>query len=272
MENSSRLDDKYYRRLLLPAGVIAFVLVFVLVWAEKNSDWMAAQASLVTILLLMALMLWGWWAVGHPSLRMSHEAKIYHRVIQKLLVCDAIGLFAVVFNATRLDRWQNGIVAKAIGFGTLAVGAFFVLGVLFGYLFGLRPTGAHQSLGGAQSSNEHPTPTKSSGEHPSTNLEEIADWFTKLILGAGLVSLTSLRGPIGQFAKFMAHGVDPPPPKQDLDPGSPAFALAIMLFFSASGILYGYLWTRYELAASHRPNDEAPAPAGGPPVEPADSK
>ena len=51
---------------------------------------------------------------------------------------------------------------------------------------------------------------------PSTNLAEISDWLTKLLLGAGLVSLSRLGGPIGRLiddvrqADFMARLAIPP--------------------------------------------------------------
>jgi len=128
----------------------------------------------------------------------------------------------------------------------MIAGAFFIAGALLGYLFGLRPISASKGQSGSS-----PPP-------PPTNLEEIADWLTKLILGAGLVELTRLKGPISDFAAFMAHGLDPAPflvqdyllkhPNENPNPGSPAIALAIMSFFSASGLLYGYLWTRYQQA------------------------
>jgi hypothetical protein len=142
-------------------------------------------------------------------------------------------------NANRWDRWKYGGVARAMGYGALVAGAFFIGGVLLGYLFGLRP------------SSSSPSQPQSSPAPPHTNLEEIADWLTKLILGAGLVELTRLRAPIKAFADFMATGVNPPFVLQGEpieDPGSPAIALAIMSFFSASGLLYGYLWTRYQQA------------------------
>src|ERR1700685_1470600 len=126
-----------------------------------------------------------------------------------------------------------GGVARAIVYGALVAGAFFIGGVVLGRISGLLPAGYSQG----HSSN--------STSQPPTNLEEIADWLTKLFLGAGLVELTRLQGPIKQLAVFMAHGEDAP---RNKDPGSPAIALAIMGFFSANGLLYGYLWTRYQHA------------------------
>lgn len=246
--------SKYYPWLLLAAGVLLGVLAGVLVWADQHNPppylrviwvnqnnnplyWHVAQASLLVILLLLALLAWGWLRINRDSPPLSGEAGVYYRAISKLTRCVAIGYIAILLNANRLDRWQYGVVAKAIGYGTLAAGGFFVAGVLFGFLFGFRPTSPAPS-----SIDQSPKVL----HHPYTNLEEIADWLTKLILGASLVSLATLRGLIWHFAQVMARGVDPPAPYQDADPGSPAFALAIMIFFSVSGILYGYLWTRYE--------------------------
>jgi hypothetical protein len=241
------LKSKYYLGLLLAAGIAV-----VLVRADQHPYYPTAQASLITILLLLALMAWDWWKANRPVPPLSVEANVYHRAINRVLMCVAIGFTALILNASRIDRWENHVVAKSIGYGTLVAGAFFIAGVLFGYLFGLRPTGVPQSQPPGQSQSQSPGQSPSSSSLPQTNLEEIADWFTKLILGAGLVQLTHLGGPIYRFASLMASGVDPYPRPAD-DPGSPAITLAIMGFFSVSGLLYGYLWTRYQQALKEYP-------------------
>lgn len=244
-------ESRYYRWLLLPAGVVALVLAFVLVRAEEHEHYSAAQACLVTIMLLFVLVAWGWWETNHEPPQLRAEAATYYAAMRLLLLCVGIGLAALVLGATRWDFWKYGVVAKVIGYVTVEAGAFFVLGMLFGYLFGLRPTGVPQTSS---------DPSSSTRPQPITNLEEIADWFTKLILGAGLVELTKLPGPIFKLARFMASGVYQPPQQQQASGlGSPAIAFAIMVFFSASGILYGYLWTRYEHAVAAEPYTDASA-------------
>jgi hypothetical protein len=236
MESLFPLKSKYWQWLMLAAaGVVVVVLAVLLDLAERNKDYPTAQACLVAILALLVLTAWSWWRTNHKPPQLSGEAGVYYRAISKLLVCVTIGYSGIILNANRFDRWQDGIVARAIGYGTLVAGAFFVCGLLLGLLFGFRPA--------SQSSDDQ---SLSARKHPFTNLEEIADWLTKLILGAGLVTLTSWWDPIRKFARFMAKGVDPLARNQTDNPGSPAVALAIMLFFFASGILYGYLWTRYE--------------------------
>lgn len=247
------LSSKYYLGLFL-AGVVAVALV----WAEERRHLPIAEACLVTILLLFALMIWDWWKANHQPPQLSVEATVYYRATNKVLLCAAMGFAALLLNANRWEHWKFGMVARAIGYGSMVAGAFFIGGVLLGYLFGLRPSGAShgQSFSASQGHASSTTPT------PHTNLEEIADWLTKLILGAGLVELTRLKAPIAQLASFMARGVNPPPfllgvHEKYEDPGSQAIALSIMGFFSASGLLYGYLWTRYQQALKAGPSEDA---------------
>ena len=211
-------------------------MVVPLVWAEEYQKWLAAQASLMTVLLLLALTVWCWWQANSKTPELPVKAAIYHRALAKLLWCVAIGILAMISIATRTEHWVEGIVARAIGYGILIAGSAFISGVLAGYLFGLRPTDNSKKSG-----------DQSSGPPPQTNLVEIADWLTKIILGAGLVQLTSLPGPIWKFANTMAMGVVEDP---RVETPNPAIALAIMGFFSTCGLLYGYLWTRYEDAVT----------------------
>jgi hypothetical protein len=240
-------------------------LACILVWAEEHQLWYVAQGALIAILLLSALVGWKYYCSTHTTVEKSAEATAYNRAIRRLRSGLAIGYFALLVNAIRYDRWQCGTVARALGYGTLVAGAALISGVLLGLLFGFRPT--------SQSST-----AQSSGvlRHPYTNLEEIADWLTKIILGAGLVELTNLVRSLPKFAEYMARGVEPVSPVSSSCPvaqeASPPIALAIMGFFFASGILYGYLWSRWEFAlASGTDTDTAIAGVRGSLVEPADT-
>ncbi len=153
------LKGKYYLGLLLAA-----LAAVVLVRAEERYYYATAQASLVTILLLLALMAWSWWRENGETIPSSPNAYVYYRAANRVLACVAIGFAAVILNASRWDRWKYRVVARSIGYGALVAGAFFIAGVLLGYLFGLRPAGSSQG-----NSSGPPAP-------PRTNLEEIADW------------------------------------------------------------------------------------------------
>jgi hypothetical protein len=242
--------------LLLASAVIFVLLVILLVWAEQCHNWLAAQASLRTLLLLLALALWCCWQKSNKAAALSIAAATYYGALKNLLLLVIIGILAIITMATRYDYWGQGIVAKAIGYGILVAGFSFIFGVLFGYLFGLHPT-----------DNSQKSPGQSLNAAPATNLVEIADWLTKVILGAGLVQLARLRELIWEFANKMALGVvlagnqvNQAPPMVVESP-NPAIVLAIMGFFSACGLLYGYLWTQYEDAVTSYGAGDASAAA-----------
>ena len=234
-----------YYPLLLLASVVMLVP---LVWAEEYQYWPVAQASLLTIIVLLVLTVWCWLQVKNEAPDLSVAACTYHRALEKLFWCVAVGMLAMISIATRSEYWQNGVVAKAIGYGILVAGASFISGVLLGYLFGLQPTDNSK-----KSANQPSTP------RAQTNLVEIADWLTKIILGAGLVQLTRLPKPIWEFATRMSVGVAVNSALDETP--NPAIGLAIMGFFSTCGLLYGYLWTRYEDAVTSYGAGDASAAA-----------
>lgn len=70
----------------------------------------------------------------------------------------------------------------------------------------------------------------------NTNLEEISDWLTKIIVGLGLINLAKLPTALRGIASTLAADADAP--RQN------AFALALIVYFTVLGFLYGYLFTR----------------------------
>src|SRR5271166_6759052 len=233
-------ETKVYTWLLL---VVAGVLTIPLVWAEQSANWVVAQACLVAILAALSLADWLWWQNNRPTPALSVAATIYARALERLLTVVAAGLAALILNANRYQHWQDGLVARAIGFGMMIAGAAFMSGGLLGFLFGSRPHDPN-----------------SADKNPQTNLEEIADWLTKIILGAGLVGLTNLPPLIGQFARYMAEALGEfSYVASKSNPGQPdklvnaPITLAVMAFFSTCGLLYGYLWTRYETTITSDP-------------------
>jgi len=77
---------------------------------------------------------------------------------------------------------------------------------------------------------------------PSTNLAEVSDWLTKLLLGAGLVQLTSLGAPVSALINNVADGLDGGQPLPAS--GAPqVMAGAILVTYSVAGFLIGYVLT-----------------------------
>lgn len=83
------------------------------------------------------------------------------------------------------------------------------------------------------------TPTRTGEYTPSTNLDEIANWLTKIIIGATLVQIKDIGRVISDISGFVVAPCAPGCTQF----GHPFVASLIVLAFVA-GFLFGYLWTR----------------------------
>lgn len=231
------------RPWLLVAG--AGVLAAVLALAEEHRQWYEAQAASFGIVVLLVLAGIDWWRSYRVKPTRSPDAETYARVLRYLLLVVAAGIIIVMLDAVRIDHWMEGIVAKAAAAAMLLAGGAFMIGVFLGFLFGF-PSKVDASTAGT-------------GRQPlqspfyNTNLQEIADWLTKVIVGASLVELSKIPPMIMQLGDFVATSVNRTSP-------SPANVVVNLVFFWSCGILYGYLWTRYDIAATaQRPHHDAKA-------------
>lgn len=75
----------------------------------------------------------------------------------------------------------------------------------------------------------------------NTNLEQISDWLTKIIVGVGLIELRRLPEALTSLSLFLAGGVDSSSQTQVL-------ASTIIVYFTMVGFLGAYLMTRIYLA------------------------
>jgi hypothetical protein len=240
----------------------AAALACVCVWAEAHGKLYMAQGTYIGILFLLAMAGVDWWREHGEKRVVPPELTTLYQALKYLLLAFAIGVIAVMVVAAGTDRWEQHIVARSAGTGILFAGGTFAIGVLFGFLFGFPPApssstpqAAAQSSGAPPQGQAVETGGAPAAKHSisvfqNTNLHEISDWLTKVIVGAGLVDLTKLPPQVQKLAEFMAGYTDPGNP-------SPAVALAIMAYFSSCGVLFGYVWTRFESIASRLPDHDA---------------
>jgi hypothetical protein len=123
-------------------------------------------------------------------------------------------------------------------------------GGLVGFLFGVPRR--LQEAGPA-------TGPASQGWVGNTNLEQISDWLTKILVGVGLTQILQIPGQLQRLTAFLA-------PAFGNQPSSQIFALGLLGYFSIAGFLIGYLTTRLLLGRAFIMADEfdaadAPAPA-----------
>ena len=111
--------------------------------------------------------------------------------------------------------------------GTLFLVAFSVFSAtgVMGFLLGMRGV----------SSNASPT-----------HLQQIADWLTKLLLGAGLVEIKSISQSAWVFAQKLGVVID--------ETHGPYIALSVAVGFGALGAISGYLWSQLHYGNATPPN------------------
>ena len=75
----------------------------------------------------------------------------------------------------------------------------------------------------------------------NSNLEEISDWLTKILVGIGLVQLGHLTNSMHRLINYIS-------PSLDRGTGSEGYALALIIPFSTSGFLSVYIITRTNIS------------------------
>jgi len=84
---------------------------------------------------------------------------------------------------------------------------------------------------------------------PSTALEQISDWLTKILVGVGLTQLRQVPDELHRLGKFLAQGLGG-------SESDAAFGILIFLFFTICGFLVGFLWMRLYLQRELRRADD----------------
>ncbi len=119
-----------------------------------------------------------------------------------------------------------------IGVGMLTALAALLTGFLAGFLVGVPRI--------VSSGQVHLSADMFS---PSSNLAEISDWLTKLLLGAGLVSLSHLGGPVGRLIDNVAGGLHGTPSDPATIQAAKVIAGTVMIAFTVLRVLVGYIVT-----------------------------
>ena len=116
--------------------------------------------------------------------------------------------------------------------------AYFVLGGLAGFVFGVPKV-----ISDNPSAN--PSQVTAIGLkkiiQENTNLTQISDWLTKVIIGVGLVELKQIPPFILNVGRHMANGILKSPANLS---GASMFCTAIIIFFCVWGFVCGYLIMR----------------------------
>ncbi len=174
-----------------------------------------------------------------------------------------LGLALLAFGAVSLPGF------RAVPAWLWALG-FCAAGLLLGFLFAIprvpptvaRTEGAGAAAGAGagpsgKAGDDRPPAAVAGPARPAeaipteinSNLVEVSDWLTKIIVGVGLVELKDLPANAESLARFVAQSLGMADPAGNALAGAVSMAGALMLYFSVLGFLGGYLLTRVYLAA-----------------------
>lgn len=73
----------------------------------------------------------------------------------------------------------------------------------------------------------------------NSNLEQISDWLTKILVGAGLVQIASAPKALAALGDYLGKGLP--------IPNAPAACVGVVVYGIAGGFLFTYLWGRLRL-------------------------
>lgn len=172
----------------------------------------------------------------------------------------------------------SGAVLLLAGWGTHAIGpvllwaiASIAAGGAVGFLFGIPRAGGAVNQGGkthsvapsadadaATGSSTVPSAAATGGApnsggaelRPNTNLEEVSDWLTKIIVGLGLVHLQDLQGIVAATAANAAASLSANPTATQT-----SIATALIVGFAIEGFFLGYIYTRMFLQVAFARSD-----------------
>lgn len=83
------------------------------------------------------------------------------------------------------------------------------------------------------------SPEASERYKPNSNLEQISDWLTKLLVGAGLVELKDISSHLRSAGAYLGDGL------AVSNPG--AYAVSAVVYGAGAGFGFSYLWTRLRM-------------------------
>lgn len=145
----------------------------------------------------------------------------------RVLVALAGPAVIAVFVYTGAAGWDWSI----LGVSGIVAACAFAVGSLLGFLFGIPQ---YTARGAATA------PTDKASYQPNTNLTQVSDWLTKIIIGVGLVQFGQLTGTLGDLGDSLE-------PSLGGDPSGKSFGIAMVVGFFVIGFLCGYLYTRLRL-------------------------
>lgn len=145
-----------------------------------------------------------------------------------LVMATLVGVSLLVVLCWQFASSNTGLLYATLGLGCLIAGG------VIGFLFGIPNTDqAKRNLAAVAPAGPAAT------DQPGTNLEQVSDWLTKIIIGVGLVESTRIMNSLATLGKLV--GSETGEPRGN---GSVVVPQLLVVIFGILGFACGYIWTR----------------------------
>lgn len=178
-----------------------------------------------------------------PITRMASAIDTY-KMLFRLQVVASLGCAFILFYSFQFFGSGSLYVGSALriaSVGILIAGASLFLGFVLGFIFCVPRIAKHpidtRALASSGKADIDSNPVES-----NTNLVEISDWLTKMLVGVGLVELYKIAPLLKRLAQFLAPGLSGCDSPACVG-SSKSFAIGLVVFFFGVGFLIGYIWT-----------------------------
>jgi hypothetical protein len=175
----------------------------------------------------------------------ADDVLLNNGILPTVKVMITVGVGAIGLYAASTLVLQSAIATASIGL-IVAIAALLGGGLL-GFLFGIPRTLQAEAAPLPASGNGHNG--NGTSYRPNTNLEQISDWLTKMLVGIGLIEIHPIADNVSDLARKVADSIG--------GDGAHVFAFGLLVYFSICGFLLGYLWTRLFLPVAFRHSDDA---------------
>lgn len=108
--------------------------------------------------------------------------------------------------------------------------------------------------------NKPAEPYQSAALKPNTNLEDVSDWLTKIIIGVSLVQAEDIAGAVHSFSQEVGTAVLKVNGALGVETTYAAFSSFCIVYFFVAGLYFGYLWTRLRLQTAIKWSDATLGP------------
>lgn len=135
------------------------------------------------------------------------------------------------------DNKHGNVFGQLLFFSAAAL----LIGILGGFLFGIPKTLQH-STAPAQTSGTNSTGLMDR-QVTNTNLEQISDWLTKIIVGLGLINIKNVPQYLEQLRLYFASAF------VGYNISISYCTVAIVIYAVISGFIFMYLYTRINISS-----------------------